>query len=823
MSNYSNNTIDIQHQVEQNVVGSTDNILNSSNNDSHLNISDDNIDFNTHTSHDDSNSEDDFNDPFYLYDNSDVVHHDFGIEENGNEDEMFSSTEEELKNLLSQIENDENFKVLLEFYNQIQQMHTTHEQYVNLLQTRVLKSSAYYQYLPKSLSGLNNYISRKCESLIPKRYKEIGQDKIPYISICDAITLWLFSPSIRDQLLMCTQKYTTPFLSSLSILESKCNDSRNSNSYSEFWTGSEWYNILLKSFNLWHSNYVQACNENIQVIFLHLIFYNDEFGWMGTGKSELKQIMYALTAGEFNHGQRKSKSIVNLPILLSKAKYNRESPQILLGIFTDELKELSIGKKFSILQDDFFVIALVHAIVGDIPARKSLVGMKESVSSTLPCHFCKVSSVDMTKIITHSECCLYKRRMHEFSSLKKLDSGTAAPELMNICYNVVKVSELNQWPVQINPECILNDLMHQKYLGDYAQHFLEFIKEVSRVNNTSGSNLWPVIQSHYSSYCKLNKIHSYTKIKNPQSWKGLKAYGIRRFSEFAPYLFLKMGWITNSHLRELFNIFCAHTQIILGLSQHSLSANQLSKIELLIEKQLHFFSLEENYTNSRCFITLNTHLDLHWIEMIKSYGVPRSYWCFVFEGMIKDLKRYFRNVNNKQVSWSVFNRHTTKGVMKLLGERIASSDPLLAPENHVHLANSTNNEFFSTTLQVYQDNQIEWLKDLLIKEIVVKYTKIYVDQYVQISQTNYKSLCHIGIVKKFLKDQNGSIYVAYQLPREENEVEVIYDGLILVHTFSRTVLSDTLCITNITNIMKPCYIMDWNNDLFMIINQNILH
>jgi hypothetical protein len=112
----------------------------------------------------------------------------------------------------------------------------------------------------------------------------------------------------------------------------------------------------------------------------------------------------------------------------------------------------------------------------------------------------------------------------------------------------------------------------------------------------------------------LNKIHSFTKIKNAQSWKGLKAYGIRRFSEFAPYLFIKLGWISTPHLSVLFKTFCNQTQIMLGLSQHELSSNHLVRIQSLIENQLQFFTQEENYIDSRCFVTLNTHLDLHWID-----------------------------------------------------------------------------------------------------------------------------------------------------------------------------------------------------------------
>jgi hypothetical protein len=110
-------------------------------------------------------SEDDFIDQNLVCDNNELDNESLNLEEAESEVEFLSSNENDLKTLLNQIEHDENFKAILEFYHQLQQMNITHEQYVNLLQTKVLKSSAYYQYLPKSLSGLNKYISRGPESV----------------------------------------------------------------------------------------------------------------------------------------------------------------------------------------------------------------------------------------------------------------------------------------------------------------------------------------------------------------------------------------------------------------------------------------------------------------------------------------------------------------------------------------------------------------------------------------------------------------------------------------------------------------------------------
>jgi hypothetical protein len=216
------------------------------------------------------------------------------------------------------------------------------------------------------------------------------------------------------------------------------------------------------------------------------IFFNDEFGWMGVGKSNLKQIVYIITAGEFEHGQRKSKKLVNFPILLSKAENQRDYPHELLQIFTDDLIKLSQGQLFDIMGEMFFVVALTHAIVGDLPARKSIIGMKSSVSSSVPCHFCKTFSSDFKSTITIKDCEGLKRKSQEFQSCLSLQSGSDTPRLMNLSYNIVKVSELKNWLCQINPSSVLTDLVHQKYLGDYGEHFKIFLPDVGKINKLTG-------------------------------------------------------------------------------------------------------------------------------------------------------------------------------------------------------------------------------------------------------------------------------------------------------------------------------------------------
>jgi hypothetical protein len=101
---------------------------------------------------------------------------------------------------------------------------------------------------------------------------------------------------------------------------------------------------------------------------------------------------------------RKSKTIINVPILLAKAKHDGENSHLLQQLFTEDINDLFKGKMFNVLGEVYFVVAMVHAILGDLPAQMSIVGMTSSVTSTLPCHSCKVFAKDFKKKRTVQPC-----------------------------------------------------------------------------------------------------------------------------------------------------------------------------------------------------------------------------------------------------------------------------------------------------------------------------------------------------------------------------------------------------------------------------------
>jgi hypothetical protein len=625
---------------------------------------------------------------------------------------------------------------------------------------------------------------------------------------------------IKKQLIKCNEENTLPYVDSVELLKSRRHECESSNLYTEMWCGRKWYDILIDSYHNWYENYSKVKSKpNVTSLFIHVVLFNDEFGWMGVGKGELKQIVYIVTAGEFNHGQRKSKNIINIPILLAKAKHDRENSHLLQQLFTEDINNLSRGEMFNILGEQYFVVALIHAIVGDLPARKSIVGMTSSVTSTLPCHFCKVFAKDFKKKRTSEQCSIHKRSKNEFISLKEKTSGDSTSEYMNVAYNIVRVSELNKWAAQINPSTVLTDLMHQKYLGDYAEHFSIIVQDIAKANKLTGSSLWKDIQLQYSSYCKLNGIHSFSRITNSKTWKGLKAYGIRRFSEFAPFLFIKMNWISNEKTLEKYHAFCRHTQIIIGLSQHSISKNELNKISKLIEEHLNFLENQDD-TETSLSISLNTHLDLHWQDMIQDFGIPRGFWCFVFEGMIRDLKKYFKNTNNKQVSWSVFNRYLTDAMLLVIDE-ITSNIPLAHPDEPAIFDTNLLLETFHFTSNILMNPMKTGLKKVPVLQMKQGYINVKINSWIRINATNIIESNHIGFLKHFLLDEMGILYVAYYIPFGQIQKDIICNGLVSVNTFSKRMCLD-MYITTMKNVLENCYIMDWSNSQYLLINQKLL-
>jgi hypothetical protein len=85
--------------------------------------------------------------------------------------------------------------------------------------------------------------------------------------------------------------------------------------------------------------------EKLDVVFLNLGIYNDEFGWLGGGKKTKKQLVYLLTTGEIHESVRNhSNSLAILILMLARSKdVGIVGKNRILELFTAELRELASG------------------------------------------------------------------------------------------------------------------------------------------------------------------------------------------------------------------------------------------------------------------------------------------------------------------------------------------------------------------------------------------------------------------------------------------------------------------------------------------------
>jgi hypothetical protein len=98
-------------------------------------------------------------------------------------------------------------------------------------------------------------------------------------------------------------------------------------------------------------------------------------------------------------------------------------------------------------------------------------------------------------------------------------------------------------------------------------------------------------------------------------------------------------------------------------------------------------------------ISANLHCYSHWIESLCDNGVPREYWCAVFETINGQLKHLFGNTNNKNSSLSVFERYMQLEFVEL--KLHVEGQPSGFPVPLVILSNETVQRKLSLIIYIY--------------------------------------------------------------------------------------------------------------------------
>jgi hypothetical protein len=114
---------------------------------------------------------------------------------------------------------------------------------------------------------------------------------------------------------------------------------------------------------------------------------------------------------------------------------------------------------------------------------------------------------------------------------------------------------------------------------------------------------------------------------------------------------LSMDLLDTPEKVAAFELWCLNVRISSILSCHRITPSRLIELKRLIPKLLKLYATRD------MSISANLHGYSHWIESLSDNGVPREYWCAVFETINGQLKHLFGNTNNKNSSLSVFERY----------------------------------------------------------------------------------------------------------------------------------------------------------------------
>lgn len=641
--------------------------------------------------------------------------------------------------------------------------------------------------LPKTLPLLrrkieNSLITKSTSALNVQTFSNGGSKKqIPYLELTSVICHWLSTPSLHRSIININNTYTLPFVTTMDALNTEIRKRYTRISAGNLCNGTAWLQILADTFTLWNPR-MSIYKNSSEVVFLHLLHHNDEYGWKGTAKNDRKSTVWLVSCGEIERILRNDLSThATLPLLLTSSnEYKDVGVSGLWEIYKAESQELSKGKVFLINGIQYFVVALMSNLLGDIPARKEIFGLSSSANLQMPCHSCTIKLSDMKNTIITNTRSRDNEELIRFIANSSKEPGKDASSIttsMNTTgFNFYSL--IWTFPGQPKFNSIMIDIMHMYYLGILRDAFEQLSKMVlsSRIEGKG----WPALSNLYKGYCKVNNIQTYYNFTNFNTWKGLKAYGIKKFCAVSPFLLIQMKVVAPKTVNEsdaayrkrqefkLWNCLCTTASI---LAQHTIDRSDLASLDSLVN-----YSIQHLLEKAGRHLTLNFHLQIHLIKHIIEHGVPREYWCFPHETMIGKIKGMYRHTNNKNTHTSLLKRYITNVNLHSISSLMSKNT------EEISLTDITLEEF-SCHLDCTVEELPPWINAVKLLE-----EKVYVCNFVEIQQSFVIQIekgqsIIFGEVNSFY-EINGDRYLSYEKLHKKHECTEYNPKSIVIYGFT---------------------------------------
>lgn len=217
----------------------------------------------------------------------------------------------------------------------------------------------------------------------------------------DIIRIWMSRPAASFFVKEANERFTSPFIDDIPGKLADMNEAIASGShcFSEYWTGLRWYEVLEETKNHWHPRQ----NPAYESVFVHLVLFADAFTSTTTGFLASHHAFY-LSLAEFPSWAKWNSSfpLSPLPFLMPLAIVD-----------DDQIKTMGINEIVKIITEGFRslldghlvwssahgglvkVFGVFHALLGDLPGRAHIVGMRNSSVSNSFCNYCDIQRLQI--------------------------------------------------------------------------------------------------------------------------------------------------------------------------------------------------------------------------------------------------------------------------------------------------------------------------------------------------------------------------------------------------------------------------------------------
>lgn len=326
------------------------------------------------------------------------------------------------------------------------------------------------------------------------------------------------------------------------------------------------------------------------------------------------------------------------------------------------------------------VICLTLLLMGDTPALKVMCGMSPSISSTCyvrrPCMICDIEVEHLGESIVDSSLLGSTRSLSLVHSYFRTNGNmTGAPasawlrEMMKQ-YGFLRVSEFVRLHNQPSSVAMGLDTMHAVLRGALIRHFVKAVKILTTATGSGtldAPRAWRAISNEFREYCRKNKISAFWAFKDKKDFKmRMTAGSIREFVRVSSYILCKIGLVPNmpdsrnTAVRvswekriRCYNYWCLHAKVASMIDQHSISAQEVATLDVLVKRLLSYF--HEQFSTK--FVTINVHYYFHFANKIKWLGPMRIVANRSREHLIQILKPHYKNTNYKQKEVAVFRKY----------------------------------------------------------------------------------------------------------------------------------------------------------------------